>query len=367
LCFFVLISDLSYSGLTAIVVAYEKILHFDLSTTGWVSTAEGAGYTMGALFAALWSRPITRRQIGGVFVLMGVAQFLSLVTTNAWGFAAIRCLSGIGAGLAYAAGVYTISRSKNSERGFAVYFGANFASGLLALVTIPPIIGLAGLRGFYVCYGTALLACIILVRWFPLLQFRRTETVQHSPASRVAPVRRGTWPLVFALFVNFIFNGGVWVLAEHFGLEIPGTSMESLSPLLAGTMLFGLLGTLFSTLVSQRFNHLTLINLGNAGLVAAVVILASWHSVAGLIAAMALLNVSVTCLTPSGLAALARKGARGAQWGNLACQSGYSTGPAVVAGIGAQLGLNGLVWISALAFILSGALAWVGLRSKDLN
>jgi MFS family permease len=370
--------------LTALVVAYERSLHFDLATTGWVATAEGVGYTIGALVAALLSRHLraTMTRVVAIILVLAAAQFASTCMTSAMPLAACRVLSGIGAGLLYAIGIPSIAASRHPDRGFAIYFGANFASGLVAMVVIPPLLTGLGLKGFYVVYGTALVLCTALVRWYPLVRSEvaagttanatatATATAAAAPtaAYRTAdtgPVAVECGSLIASLFVNFIFNGGLWVLAEHFGLEIPGTNAESLGELLAGTMLFGVLGSVLATALAQRWSHFAVIVVSNAALILAALIMVQWHTLAGLILAMALLNMAVTLLTPASLAALAALSAPSVQWGNLATQAGYCIGPAAVAAIGARSGLNGLVPISIGAFIASAALAWAGLKKRS--
>jgi MFS family permease len=364
LCFFVLITDLSFSGLTPLIVEYERSLHFDLTTAGWVATVEGGGYALGMLLVTVLSGSVvmTRSRIAIVFLVLTGAQFASSVVHGPWILSVCRGLSGIGAGAAYGVGMPAVASSDNPERGFALYFGASFASGLIALLVIPPILDRIGLKGFYLVYGCALLFSTLLVRGYPTA----APMLNASSSTTGDGIRTShfqSWLLIVSLFVNFIFNGGLWVLAEHFGLEIKGTDAESLGALLAGTMLFGLVGTAVATVIAQRWSHLTCIAIGNAGMIVTVLIMMTWHTVVGLIIAMAFLNMAVTLLTPATLAALAVKGARGSQWGSLALQVGYSLGPAAVAVITARSGITGLVSISVASFVICVALAWLGLTN----
>jgi len=367
LCVLAIASDLSFAGLTPLVVAYDQVLHFDLTTAGFLATAEGAGLTTGSLLAVLSARlglPTRRRVVVTLLVLAG-AQLLSAFALHPWALAACRAVSGLAAGLIYSYGMPSIAGSRDPERGFALYFGATFAAGLLGLIIIPSILAWGSLRGFYLVYASLLLACIALIRWYPLPNVRRAEShlaTDGAPAIAHSGWRNGS--LLSSLFLNFIFNGGLWVLAEHFGLMIPGTDAQSLGALLAGTMLFGLAGTALATIVASRWPPILTIVVGNLGLVAAVLIMSGWHTVVGLILAMAFLNVSVTFLTPATLAALATKSLRGPQWGNLACQAGYSVGPVVIAAITARSGINSLTAVSAAAFVGSAGLAWLALADS---
>jgi hypothetical protein len=161
--------------------------------------------------------------------------------------------------------------------------------------------------------------------------------------------------LLTGLFLNFVFNGGLWVLAEHFGLEIEGTNAESIGALLAGTMLFALAGTGVAALVAHRWSHLISIIVGNLGFVISVCIMTEWRTVAGLMVAI---------LTPATLSALAAKNSNGAQWGNLASQAGYSVGPAAAAAITAASGMNCLVAFSVIRFLISITLSWLALARR---
>jgi hypothetical protein len=99
--------------------------------------------------------------------------------------------------------------------------------------------------------------------------------------------------LLAGLFVNFVFNGGIWVLAEQLGLKIPGTDPVWLSTFLAASMLFGLLGTAAAAAIAPRGRNLTSLIVGNALLVIAVLMLSGWRSLTGFVLTMALLNVAV--------------------------------------------------------------------------
>lgn len=367
LCLIAIVSDLAYAGLTPLVVAYESRLHYDLVTSGWVATAEGIGFTAGALLVAVLGKSIgpTRSRVTGVLLILALAQLLSSITTSAWPLASCRLLSGMAGGLTYAMGMSSIASSGHPDRGFALYFGALFVAGLISLVLIPVLLQWGGLPGFYLTYAAAVSLCIVLVRWYPV---PGPGEGAPDPAKQTSVRCDDPWGhrlLFAAFFLNFVFNGGLWVLAEHFGLEIKGTNAESLGAMLAGTMLFALVGTGVATLVANRWSHLMSIVVGNLGLVAAVCIMTLWRTVAGLMVSMALLNMAVTILTPATLSALATKNRTGAQWGNLASQAGYSVGPAAAAAIAAQSGINGLVAFSVAGFMGSIALSWLALRRHD--
>jgi DHA1 family inner membrane transport protein len=364
LCALAIVSDLSYAGLTPLLVAYGDTLHFDLPTSGLLATAEGIGFTTGTLLAALFGKGLlpTRTRIAVLLMILATAQLLSASTSHAWPLAAWRSLSGAMNGLIYAAGMASIARGKDSERGFALYFGAIFVSGLVALGAIPWLLRMNGLRGFYLTYAVLIVATIGLVRWYP-----RTDPTGSQPelnATISSADNRANqsryWMLLASLFINFVFNGGLWVLAERFGLDIQGTDAESLSALLAGSMLFALCGTALSTIFARRWSKLRTIVVGNAALIAAVLIMSEWHTVAGLVIAMAFLNMSVTFLTPAMLSALASRNPQGAQWGNFASQAGYSVGPTAAAAIATQSGMNALVAASVAGFVASIVFAWFG-------
>jgi predicted MFS family arabinose efflux permease len=293
-----------------------------------------------------------------VLIALALAQLLSALTTGVWALAAWRSVSGTAAGLAYAMGLSSIASSRNPDRGFALYFGAMFVAGLIALVSIPALLQWNGFRGFYLTYAAAVALCVVLMCRYPVHPGDSPVEVANGQSPRGNDPRGHAW-LLAGLFLNFVFNGGIWVLAEHFGLQIKGTNAESIGALLAGTMLFALAGTGIATLVAQRWSHLMSIVVGNLGLVLSVCIMTQWRTVAGLMIAMALLNMAVTILTPATLSALAMKSSNGAQWGNLASQAGYSVGPAAAAAITAESSMSGLAMFSVIGFLISIVFSWL--------
>jgi predicted MFS family arabinose efflux permease len=358
LCGFALVANLYFAGQTSLVVAYEKILHFTLTASGWLATIEGGAYACGMLLAALSpavARP-TRPKLVGLFALLALAQMMSAGASSLWTLGLCRTVSGASAGLILSLGTATITGTTNAGRAFALYFGALFLSGVVALPLITGLLQVVGLPGTYLCYAAIIVAALVGVRWYPVraMHVDATARIQVTESARAkAPLGL----LLGGLFVNFVFNGGIWVLAEQLGLEIPGTDPVWLSTFLAASMLFGLIGTAAAAMIAPRGRNLTSLIAGNALLIVAVLILSGWRSVTGFVVAMVLLNVAVTFLTPAALSALSAMDRQGAQWGNLASQLGYSVGPALIAGLESRFGISGLVVASVGGLLLSVALS----------
>lgn len=371
LCLIAIIADLHFAGLTSMVVAYQHALHFDLKLAGWTATAEGAGYALGMLQVALFGtlRP-TRARVGAALAVLALAQFLSALPTGASLFCASRAISGLAAGFVLAFGTAVISAARNPGRAFALYFGTLFVSGMIALPALSRLLISVGFSDTYLVYGVLILLTMVLLPWYPDQCAAAGDTGQISNQAGGSAAPRRLALLIASIFVNFVFNGGLWVMAEEFGLRIPGTHTLTLSGLLGGTMAFGILGTGTAALLPQQRHQLGSILAGNATLVAAVIVMTIWHTVATLVFAMSLLNFSVTFLTPAALAAASIEHKQGAQWGNLACQLGYSAGPATVAALDASFGARAVAAASVCGFLMSAALAWLAIadgRSREFH
>ena len=358
LCGFALVVNLYFAGQPSLVVAYQTFLRFTLTASGWLATIEGGAYACGMFLAAISpsvARP-TRPKLVGLFALLALAQVMSASASSLWTLGLWRTVSGATAGLILSLGTATITGTTNAGRGFALYFGALFLSGVVALPLITGLLQVVGLSGAYLFYAAIIVITLIAVRWYPVRAIP-LDSAPRIPVTKSARAKAPLGLLLAGLFVNFVFNGGIWVLAEQLGLKIPGTDPVWLSTFLAASMLFGLLGTAAAAAIAPRGRNLTSLIIGNALLIVAVLMLSGWRSITGFVLAMALLNAAVTFLTPAALSALSSMERQGAQWGNFASQLGYGVGPALIAGLESRFGISGLVVASVGGLLLSVALS----------
>lgn len=358
LCGFALVANLYFAGQTSLVVGYVDILHLTLTAAGWLATVEGGAYACGMFCAAISpsvARP-TRPKLVGLLVVLVLAQIMSAGASSPWTLGLYRAVSGASAGLILALGTTTITGTANAGRGFALYFGALFLSGVVAIPLITGLLQTVGLPGAYLVYAAIIAAALIAVRWYPFRAMHAEEGPSAEPG-KSAGAKAPLGLLLAGLFVNFVFNGGIWVLAEQLGLQMPGADPVWLSTFLAASMLFGLIGTAAAATIAPRARYLASLVAGNALLIIAVLILSEWRSITGFVLAMALLNVAVTFLTPAALSALSSMDRQGAQWGNLSSQLGYSVGPVLIAALESRFGISGLAVASVGGLLLSLALS----------
>jgi hypothetical protein len=64
LCFLAIVSDLSYAGLTPLVVAYENLLHFDLQTAGGSPPPRVSALRSAHSWRRFWEKRSARRAYG---------------------------------------------------------------------------------------------------------------------------------------------------------------------------------------------------------------------------------------------------------------------------------------------------------------
>lgn len=327
---------LSFASAPVFLGSYVDVLGFSLTQAGQVATAETLGLAVGSLLSSVLiarSGINLRGVVALCLLVLAAAQVGSALSTDVWSLIAFRGLSGLMAGLIYNAGNIYISGLAKPDRPYALYYGMLFVAGPLGLVTLPLVLPLIGLAGFFYVYGAALFLCIGLMAHYPKARGVQASDPDEAditaPTDGVRVLPMGL--LLMAIVLNYICNGGIWVYAERIGMAT-GLAAEALGLLLSIAMLSGLLGSAFVTVVGDRFGRLLPVCVAHLMLVGSMVWFYSEPDATGFFCAVSLLNIAITLMTPYLLAFLAKVDdtGRGVVLGNVGISIGYGVGPGAI-------------------------------------
>lgn len=248
-------------GLWALPFLISAIIHdlqFNEAQAGLLMSAE-FGFTMlASLLVAPFMGRAPRRSLALGGTLLAIAANLASANLDSlYALAAMRCVAGIGAGLALACGNAAVSSAKHPDR---VAGHMNVLSVLLMIVVMlgyAKVMALYGLSGLY--YAMAATMAVMLLA-IPAMQQRAPVA---EPAVIASSKGQGnvllSLPAVCMMLAMFVFQARDtmgWAFVERIGTLV-GYSGDELGVLLSVQSVVGLIGPLLAAMIGKRFGMST--------------------------------------------------------------------------------------------------------------
>lgn len=250
-------------GLWALPFLISAIIHdlqLNEAQAGLLMSAE-FGFTMlASLLVAPFMGRAPRRTLAIVGTLLAIAaNLVSANIDNLYGLAAVRCVAGVGAGLALACGNAAVASAKHPDR---VAGHMNVLSVVLMIVVMlgyAKVMALYGLTGLY--YAMAATMAVMLLAIPAMAQ----RGVVVPPAAVPASEQRGagnvllSLPAICMMLAMFVFQARDtmgWAFVERIGTMV-GYSGDELGVLLSFQSVVGLIGPLIAAMVGKRFGMST--------------------------------------------------------------------------------------------------------------
>ncbi|MBA1201881.1 MFS transporter [Pseudomonas capeferrum] len=250
-------------GLWALPFLISAIIHdlqLNEAQAGLLMSAE-FGFTMLAslVVAPLMGRA-PRRTLALVGTVLAIAANLASANIESiYTLAAVRCIAGIGAGLALACGNASVSSAKYPDR---IAGHMNVLSVVLMIVVMlgyAKVMALYGLSGLY--YAMAATMAVMLLA-IPAM-------AQRAPIADTAPLLPGaskgsgnillSLPAICMMLAMFVFQARDtmgWAFVERIGTLV-GYSGDELGMLLSFQSFIGLIGPLLAAMIGKRFGMST--------------------------------------------------------------------------------------------------------------
>ena len=245
-------------GLWALPFLISAIIH-DLNLNeahaGILMSAEFIFTMLASLLVAPFMGRAPRRTlaIAGT-VLAIVANLISASMTDLYALAAVRCIAGIGAGLALACGNACVASAKQPDR---IAGHMNVLSVLLMIVVMlgyAKVMAAYGLPGLYYAMAGTMAVMLLAIPFMP--QYAPKGVIEprlHSikPAGNVLL----SLPAICMMLAMFVFQARDtmgWAFVERIGTMV-GYSGEEVGILLSFQSFVGLIGPLLAALIGKRF------------------------------------------------------------------------------------------------------------------
>lgn len=337
-----------------IVQGLVQTVHLTLPQAGYCASAETAGLCFGtALALGLGGRLSFRSVVGAGLLLMILGNVLCAVANGFPAFAALRFLTGIGAGLTMVVNGL-LAQTARPQRNFAIYNGFNVATFSAAGSVVPWLLGVGGIVGVYI--GVALLAaaCVVNIGVVPCRTAGGEAGQEAVPAFR-AILRDGGLP---ACAMQFAFAFGlsiVWTYLGEFGSRSGVSEAHVSSAVSVNWLIAGELGCLATGLLDGRTSPRTLVLMSCLGFIAADILFSLGHGLIAFEIGVALFLFNWSVAFPSVMSVVAKLDPSGqlATAAMLVQMAGFSVGPALGAFLLQSGSLQIIGAVSVLGFILT--------------
>lgn len=243
-------------ALPFLISAIINDLKLDEAEAGLLMSAE-FGFTMiASLLIAPFMGRAPRRTLALIGILLAIgANLVSANVDEIYMLAAVRCVAGIGAGLALACGNACVSSAKQPDR---IAGHMNVLSVLLMIVVMigyAKVMALFGLSGIY--YAMAATMAVMLLT-IPAMQQHATlvepQVKRHTTKSGSGNILL-TLPAICMMLAMFVFQARDtmgWAFVERIGIMV-GYSGEEVGLLLSLQSVVGLIGPLLAAIIGKRF------------------------------------------------------------------------------------------------------------------
>lgn len=242
-------------GLWALPFLISAIIHdlnLNEAQAGILMSAEFIFTMLASLLVAPLMGRAPRRTLAIAGTLLAiVANVVSASMTELYSLAAVRCVAGVGAGLALACGNACVASAKQPDR---IAGHMNVLSVVLMIVVMlgyAKVMAAYGLPGLYYAMAATMAVMLLAIPFMP----------QHAPKAEIHTVSTGSGnvllslPAICMMLAMFVFQARDtmgWAFVERIGTMV-GYSGEELGILLSVQSMVGLIGPLLAAVIGKRF------------------------------------------------------------------------------------------------------------------
>lgn len=243
-------------ALPFLISAIINDLKLNEAQAGILMSAEFIFTMLASLLVAPFMGRAPRRTLALLGTLLAiVANLVSASMTELYSLAAVRCVAGIGAGLALACGNACVSSAKQPDR---IAGHMNVLSVLLMIVVMlgyAKVMALYGLPGLYYAMAATMAVMLLAIPAMP----QRAPVMEATVSLQGAKGGSGnvllSLPAICMMLAMFVFQARDtmgWAFVERIGTMV-GYNGDELGVLLSFQSFVGLIGPLLAAMVGKRF------------------------------------------------------------------------------------------------------------------
>ena len=305
---------------------------FTEKQAGLVASADLAGYAVMTFVTAMFliNRNWRRLALVGV-TIMFVANIGTTFVSTAGAFAAVRFLSGVGAGILAAIATVSLGQSDKPDRNYGFLFAASLLFGTAGLWGLPLLLDRVGINGAYVFI--ALLAVLV---GFLSPSLPAGGTAQAPATDRSAPVRN--WALAGLVLLSITLfwaqQNALYAYMERIG-NASGLSAQFIGFTLGLANLTGFVGASLVAWLGTRFGRLVPLLLATAVQLACLYALAGTVGSSQYLIAIGVISLAWNIVNPIQIGILAGvdSGGRALALASTVIGVGLAIGPAMGAAV----------------------------------
>jgi predicted MFS family arabinose efflux permease len=329
---------------------------------GLVASADLAGYAVMTFITAMFliHRNWRRMALVGV-AIMFVANIATTFVSAAGPFAAVRFLSGLGAGLLAAIATVSLGQTDRPDRNYGFLFAASLLFGTAGLWGLPLLLARVGLNGAYVVI--ALLAVLVgfLSASLPAGGSRQVQAGASLP-------RRG-WMLAGLMLLSITLfwaqQNALYAYMERIG-SASGLSAQFIGFTLGLANLTGFAGASLVAWLGAHVGRIVPLVLSTAVQLACLWVLSGTVSSSGYLIAIGVISLAWNIVNPIqvGMLASVDQGGRALALASTVIGVGLAIGPAMGAAVLHGTDYSRILSLTAFLAVLSIVLALPAVRSN---
>jgi predicted MFS family arabinose efflux permease len=344
---------------------------FTEQQAGLVASADLAGYATTTFATAMFLIRKDWRQLAltGIVVMI-LANLGSIFVTSGVAFAAVRFLSGMGAGVLAAIATVSLGRSKSPDRGYGLLFAASLLFGSAGLWGLPVLMERTGLNGAYVFIAVlALLAGVVSRNLEQGSDGGEPETSAAGNAKRASPL-----PAVLVLTSIAIFwaqQNALYAYMERIG-DAAGLTGSFIGFALGFANLSGFVGAALVAWMGARFGRRLPLALSTVLQLVCLWLLSRSSDPSGYLFSVALISLCWNVVNPIQIGILAEvdDGGRMLALSSTVIGVGLASGPALGAAVLTGTDYSRVLWLCGALSIVTAVLAvpaLTGARKRQLT
>ncbi|TXH82470.1 MAG: MFS transporter [Rhizobium sp.] len=312
---------------------------------------ENGAFSAASLASLVWLGRANVRVIGAsALAVFAIGNLVTpFVLPDYTSLLFVRAFAGFGGGTLMVLSMVSGQDAENPDRVFGYWVVGQLVAGAAGLFLLPYLFASFGLKSFYIALGVLTLLMSPLCKGFVVPISSRHAVSVHPVPPRVVLFAAMA---IIAILAFYIVIGGVWTFASAAAAQ-NGIQNEATGGILAVASLFGIAGAMLATCLGGHLGRRSMLILGYAILLLAVLGLAVFAGRMGYIAAICSFKFGWTFVLPFIIAEVASRDPSGRLVASttLIIGSGLSLGP-LFAGM-----LLGSAWSLSAVFIAAAVIA----------